>query len=195
MIAMNNINCNQNNCIAVGQYQSAQGNQKKYPFLLSSQDAGHTWIYPLTIVTGLPPDFQNVASFNGAHCDMNNCIAVGMYQSSTYAGQQIPLAATSNDGGKTWVYSASITANLPADLSNGQFSSVSCNRGDCTAKGQYQSEKAGIPYYPLIATSHDSGKTWTYPSSVISNLPADYNNDGIFSGGNSSHNNFIKLRG
>jgi len=188
--AVNAVSCNADNCTAVGQYTSNKAGNLSFPLLLTTHDGGNTWSYPLTIVKNLPPDFKSVGSFNGAICNRNICIAVGSYQSKVFNNQLMPLLANSLDGGKTWSYPPSVIANLstlPNSILNGTFNSASCNRTDCIAEGQYESTLPGVPYFPLLATSHDSGATWTYSTTVLSNLPSDYFNHGVFSGGNSSY--------
>lgn len=96
--------------------------------------------------------------------------------------KSIPLVASSLDGGKTWIYPNSISANLPSNTANGRLFATSCKRADCIAEGRYETKNPGKTQYPLIATSHDAGQTWTYPSTVTSNLPSDYHENGIFTG-------------
>jgi len=184
------VSCNVNNCITVGQYSSTKTGSLLYPLLLSSQDGGNTWSSPLTIVHNLPDDFEATGAFNGALCNRNICIAVGTYQSKSRNNQLMPLLASSTDGGTTWIYPPSVIANLstlPNNILDGEFFNISCNANDCTAEGQYQSKNLGVPFYPLIATSHDAGVTWTYPPTAVSNVPSDYFDHGVLSNGNSSH--------
>ena len=156
----------------------------KFPLLLQSSDKGNNWIFPGTILNNLPADFANFGTFSGATCNRNICLAVGQYQSSSRSNQLIPLIANSVDGGKTWTYPITLSSKLPKDLTSGILNGVNCNVDDCNAEGQYLSTN-GI-FYPLIANSHDAGMTWTFPNSLVDNLPVNFANDGVLVGGYSS---------
>ena len=178
--------CNGNNCIVVGQYQSQWRNNVLYPFLLSSQDGGHTWSAPVTVIDNLPPDYVKVGVFYGAQCNTNICTAVGEYTSSSFNGQSVPLLANSLDGGKSWIYPSLASINYPTSFLNGKLSATSCNVSDCIAEGSY-TDVILKKTYPLLLSSHDSGKTWAYPPSIFSGLPGNYFNNGKFTNGGSSY--------
>jgi len=95
-------------------------------------------------------------------------IAAGLYNS-----QPLPLLARSGDGGVNWSYPTTIFSELstipaPATFTGGQFFTASCSGNNCVAAGDE------ITFYPLLAYSGDGGSTWTYPSSIINLLPADF---------------------
>lgn len=187
--SLNSINCGDSfeNCIAVGQYTSNQTGSPTFPFLLFSTDRT-PWLVPQTIITNLPSNYKNNGVFNEVDCIRHFCIAVGKYKNNDCNSKSLPLLATSFDFGETWTYPPSITANLPNHTIKGILFSVSCNVNDCVARGQSTrvNTLASKTSFPLIATSHDAGVTWAYPASVIDNLPNDYADLGIFTGGNSS---------
>lgn len=186
LISVNSVGCNGNNCIIAGEYRSLKSGNPRYPYLISSQDGGNNWNFPSSILNQLPADYMSSGRFYGAHCNQNICIASGEYQSSSKGKKNIPFLASSLDGGITWIYPSTITTNLPTHFLEGKFLNVHCNREDCVSEGQYRTKSSQSKFYPLLATSHDSGITWGYPSSVITNLPRDFNDKGIFSGGYSS---------
>lgn len=166
-------------CIAAGSYFTTSG--AGIPILAISRDGGNSWRYPPFIYTKLKtlvdPNFAG-GTFDGASCIGTGktaiCTAAGSYCNKT--NMCFPLLASSSDGGKTWAYPPSIYSNLPSVIDPGfkfgLFSSVSCSgiatNNFCTAAGQYSNDSSDT--FPLLATSTDSGKTWTYPPYVYENL-------------------------
>lgn len=108
-------------------------------------------------------------------------IAVGGYDSSTRANS---LIATSIDNGAKWSYTLSgVTGpSIPAALANSvpaynfdggpaPLWAVDCVQNNCSAVGGY-----GTQPYPLIASSTDSGQTWSYTMTAHSaaQQPTDF---------------------
>lgn len=175
--------CSKLNCLASGYYtRLISGNPPlAYPLLANSGDAGATWTYSSNVLTTLPSDFHSGTFSTLPWCSGNNCIVAGNYLSSTTQPEtQFPLIAHSNDGGSTWNYPATVVSNLPPDFSaEGFFFNNTCVRQDCVAVGQYQSTPLK-KFIPLLANSHDGGATWTYPDTIRTNLPSDFDQAGVF---------------
>lgn len=184
---LKSVSCNQNICIAVGEYNDT--NNIARPLLALSQDAGNIWSFPAEITDPVftpstANDFANDGSFQGASCYNNTCIAVGYYQDSN--GIYRPLLGRTQDSGNTWQFPSSINEPVfaaPNDFVEGDFSSVSCYGTRCIAVGGYLDNNA--LGRPLLALSQDLGETWTYPSSIISPvfIPSNSNafSEGYFS--------------
>lgn len=173
----NSASCNDARCVAVGQYQSAQGIKPYLPMLAISRRSGTVWTY----FHRVPGDFdfdegiQSDNFFNGICCQAKSCVAVGGYDATNPQANALPLLAVSHDHGLSWSYPPSVTSlqNLPADYSQNQhglntgFFSVSCDGALCAAAGQYSQGHTA----PLLAVSHNDGDTWDYPHI---NFPPDY---------------------
>jgi hypothetical protein len=164
-------------CIAAGSYSRISSIM---PLLVLSQNGGKTWSYPPSILDDLANRIGHEfggALFNAASCTGSGkktvCIASGSYFRKS--GRSIPLIAVTRDNGNTWSYPSFIYTKLKTLVDNeffaGTFDSASCiGKGDeaiCTAAGNYCTN---IACFPLLATSSDSGKTWSYPPSIYSNL-------------------------
>lgn len=166
-------------CIAVGSYFRKSG--AGIPWLALTKNGGLTWSYPDFIYTKLKtlvdPDFVG-GTFDGASCIGSGktgiCVAAGNYCRKD--GLCFPLIARSANGGKTWSYPPSVYSNLLTiinpNFTFGFFSDISCkgtpDYNFCMASGQF-STSAGETF-PLVAISHDSGNTWTYPAYLYTNL-------------------------
>ncbi len=68
----------------------------------------------------------------------------------------MPLVAQTSDGGTSWSY-----PTLPASVTAGLFSSVSCSGVYCIAAGE---NDATSPPAPLVARTANDGLTWSYPT-------------------------------
>ena len=163
--------CSDHTCIAVGSYKDGSVTR---PLLALSQDSGSTWTYSQSIANiqftaTVPPHtshpFTDFGLLNSASCSGSTCIAAGLYSTTLFPTLTFrPLLAVSQDSGSTWVYPQSITDPL-FPFNTGAFNSVSCSGSICMAVGYY-TDNSGT--FPLLALSHDSGSTWTYPESIRS---------------------------
>ncbi len=175
----NSVSCAGVNCIAGGGYND---NGTLHPLLATSHDSGATWAYKIDKnYPTLPPyDFADGTGFNSVSCAGTNCIAVGQYRDSTTT--RYPLLATSHDSGDSWTYTIDKTpATLPADyVGYGTFTSAKCTGAtgaNCIAGGIYYDSNLG---HPMLATSTNSGATWTYAIEKDKAMPADYDDEGEF---------------
>ncbi|MFI4919063.1 MAG: sialidase family protein [Legionellales bacterium] len=168
--------CTGQTCVVAGTYPNSTA---QYPLIATSQDGGNTWGYTLdsSSTPSVPTDFSTVGAFTGASCTGQACVAVGSYYNGTV---YYPLVATSKDNGNTWIFTVdSYKTALPVDYVSGAggmssvFTSVSCSGQTCVAAGAYSNTGANNTY-PLIATSNDSGNTWTYTVDSATTLPSDY---------------------
>ena len=170
---------NQAICIATGNYWNGQHTT---PVLALTQNGGSNWTYPTYIFkdlnTTIRPDFQS-GEFLSASCTGAGkkavCIAAGDFATSTVVR---PLIAVSRDGGNNWNYPKFIHTKLKTlvdpNARNSAFLGSSCTGGGsksiCVAAGYYCLGKHCPISIPLLATSKDGGKTWSYPPSVFKNL-------------------------
>lgn len=173
--------CSGSLCVIAGAYSSTIPDSL-FPLLAVSTDAGLTWNYPQTIFSNEPSDFiyggfttQDVAKgFGGSSsCSGNLCIAGGQYLIDIISSAFKPLLAESQDSGATWHYITTLPTHFVAGRSS-YFASVQCNSSLCVAAGSFNSS-GSRNISPLLAVTIDGGNTWTYPSTIISNLPANYN--------------------
>ena len=166
--------------VAAGGYSTQPGNS--FPLLAASLDNGNNWSYRIDSANA-PADINGSFNrFNSANCSGSTCVAAGSY--STQPGNYFPLLATSSDNGLSWSYKID-DSNAPVGNTFGSFYSANCSGSTCVAAGRYL-DSSGTRY-PLLATSHNSGASWTYSiDSSTPNLPNDYVSDGSFSSANSS---------
>ncbi len=186
----NGASCSGLNCIAAGSYQTTAIGNPAYPLLASSTNGGVTWAYTIDRDTtpSVPTDYTSTGSFRAASCAGLNCIVVGSYETTGASNPLYPLAASSTDGGTTWVYTIdSATRGLPTDYysgvpigaANGVFATSTCNGLTCIAAGAYENQATTI--FPFLASSTNGGATWTFPISS-GTLPHDYSDGGIIYG-------------
>ena len=168
-------------CIASGIYYT---DNAFYPLLALSSDGGKKWSYPESIfknpTTSIDSSFTrgylSTASCTQSACD-SVCVASGNFCTTDNCDFQLPLLALSTNKGKTWTYPSSIFKNLDTNVDpkfqSGFFISSSCtgegNQAICIAAGSYSN---GSSTMPLLTLSQDGGKTWSYPSDIVDNLPA-----------------------
>ena len=183
---------NQAVCVAAGSYSNLTSTM---PLLTISRDAGQTWFYPPDITKDLANKIGHSFKggfFNAVSCSGKGtkavCIAAGSY--FRQSGASVPFLALTKDGGNSWSYPDFIYTKLKTlvdpNFLAGTFDGASCigsgNKTICIAAGNYCNKTNEC--FPLLAQSSNGGKTWSYPSSVYSNLTSviDLNyTRGIFS--------------
>jgi hypothetical protein len=162
----NKVSCHKTFCATVGVYSNE--NQRK-PLITLSNDSGKHWESPTLF---LPDDFVS-GSFSHIDCSNNFCIAVGSYDN---ASTTLPLLYYSNDEGRTWIYAEYIShSGLPYGLEDAELIHAACGNSFCIAVGSYH-DRVGA--HPLIAVSTNKGKTWDYPDSATTSVPAADVGDG-----------------
>lgn len=141
------VNCNgAASCVAVGFYIDNSSNE--VPATMTTNDNGATWSQ--TVISSLPAGMTN-GQLNGLTCDGLNCLAVGFFSNTNNS----PGVMQSHDHGSTW---SSQVLSLPAGFNSGILYDVACSGSHCVAVGSFVGDttnNAGI------ATSSDSGATWT----------------------------------
>jgi hypothetical protein len=205
--------CNDKVCIISGVYESSEN--KQLPLLITSYDQGKTWNYPtnkssirkttchqdlcigigdspLIVVSHdagktweskqIPTSIKNVG-LSDVSCNQKICIASGWSNS-----EQLPLTMLSKDQGETW----STSQPIPKDVGRWSYiEGVKCNDTSCFVTGSYQTNTGkGLP---LLATTVD-GNTWSFPASVIDNLPQDFISGGFNSASQADGLNMKKRR-
>jgi hypothetical protein len=155
------VNCTDKSCVAVGYREDIKNNL--VPLIANSVDQGSTWSYP---AIKLPSDYIKKARLTSIACHKNICVAGGQYHGKV-AGY-LPMFMTSSDQGQTW--SQATVPATPAIVDAGYYiQKVTCSDSSCIAVGDYGLDAPA----PLVLQSEDHGKTWNYPSSIITNLPSD----------------------
>lgn len=104
--------------------------------------------------------------------------AVGQYDAKTSPTSRdtiaYPLLLQSNDAGMTWT-PKNFKTILPKNYNGyGIFNSIYCGDNNCLLVGTYRDSKD--KNHPLLYKSSDNGINWT----LVTALPKDYLNDGIF---------------
>jgi hypothetical protein len=176
-VEFSNVKCHNNVCIMSGSEiipTSQPYSDILKPFVLMSTDYGKSWKYSASIQNQLPEDLlSNEYNFiDFADCTDKNCIAVG-WGFDPRKGNPALLLAISEDHGTTWKY-IDPKKLKPADFGRiGELDHVSCTQQTCIATGNYRNAPQDT-LQPLMIASHDNGVTWSIPSTITSNLPADY---------------------
>lgn len=152
---LDSISCSSETCVAVG--SSSAQNNPLLPLAYTSNDAGKHWtlVSPFSL-----PDGQVSGSLTSVFCTGNHCTAVGTSDNRNFNDQKIlPLAYTSDDGGKSWTLSSPF--RLPAgDGIGGFLFTVTCSGNTCLAGGDY-TFLCCHTYFSLRYISSDGGKNWT----------------------------------
>lgn len=164
------VTCNDSFCVAAGEYDSKDG--RVYPMVAVSEDKDKAhWTY--SSLASLFPKDMHLADVFGLNCTDKVCIITGLYRLESE--KQVAYLATSYDKGKTWAFPKDITSNLP-ESDDTRLDKVDCQKENCIAVGSYHpnNNRSIINYTPLIAVSHNSGKTWVYVKDLVSKLPTDY---------------------
>lgn len=185
--SFNTVSCSGTTCVAGGRYVDT--GTGAFLMMAVSTDSGTTWTYPINnTVPTWPASFANatanVANFTDVDCvDANRCVASGTYTASVPTTAAYPLVAITSNAGSTWSYVIEEGTGLPGDFdSAGAFNSVDCTGSGttavCAVGGTYNN---GSSVYALLATSANTGSTWTYRVSSA-NPPTDYTNAGVING-------------
>lgn len=170
-------------CIAAGEFTTPA---IQSPLLALSSNGGGAWTYPKSIFqnlqTAIDPNYNGgfllSTSCNQSTCD-SVCIATGAYSTDT---KQFPVVALSTDKGQTWTYPSSVFKNLDTviapNFTSGELVSSSCtgtgNKTVCIGAGIFFN---GSNTLPLLALTQNGGSTWTYPSSIFTNLSTQIDPD------------------
>ncbi|WP_298624143.1 sialidase family protein [uncultured Legionella sp.] len=163
--------CSGSTCIAVGSYIDTNSLQR--PLLALSQDSGTTWKFVESITT---PEtgtytFKDFGSLESASCYGTTCIAGGAYLDTDDMVRN--LLVVSLDSGTNWTYSdaiQSVSGVWDYFAQWGGILGTSCYDSLCVAVGNI----AGTTAQPFVATSQDSGATWTYvPAMETPVLPSN----------------------
>ena len=167
------VSCSGLVCVAVGDSDAV-------PLIANSQDGGATWtlrFHKNNPSTKLPDDFEG-GSFNSVSCSGLACVAVGTYGQRAGGSFGRPLAATSDDGGSTWIFSIdSSTPALPVDSAVTILKDASCSGLKCVAAGFYLHNMGSSP---LLAQSQDGGKSWVYAvKQDVPTFPANFKSGGF----------------
>lgn len=183
-VSINSVSCNASGYCMVAGYYADEMNYPK-PFLAVSNKNAEAWSFK----TLTPPSDLGSGNFTSADCnDQGVCIASGSYVTTTPA--QFPLAALSQDNGKTWRYIYD-SQNTPPSSPSSQFYSACCDGNLCTAVGS-ETVTSSYTSYPFVVTSTNYGVTWnTIIDSTSTNLPTDFSNSGVLNSVSCSNNTVV----
>jgi hypothetical protein len=146
-------------CVAGGYYRG-ENSYDTYPLLAHSKNRGDTWSYVIDKTTPSLPEGFKKGGLNSVACAHLHCIAVGYYRTNEKGlfplDTDLPLIASSQDRGKTWVYTLDgTTPELPGDFEPGTLTKASCSGPNCVAIGNF-----GL--YAHILFSNNAGRTWEW---------------------------------
>lgn len=159
---INDVDCNNDVCIAVGQSSDRKEKKRAVPLLLTSCDAGKTWTLKSNqFISGLEKkDDIFINQVRAADIFGNPNIAIGHYyanpNTSIFDVTSDSFILISNDNGGTWKTINKIV-NLPA-CNVYDITKASCNANACIAIGNYKYDYTPMP---LVLLSQDKGVTWT----------------------------------
>jgi len=165
-IGFNSTSCYDSVCVAAGNYVALDNSF--YPMLAINTDTitdPSDWSYIVEFASNLPYGFYGIADpeFSGTTCNSNFCAAAGTYKVSDTNNTQYPMIAIIRAPSYTSVSYPidALNGPLPCNFNNnGGFSATSCTNNICVAVGNYVA--MDNIYYPMLATSIDSGITWKY---------------------------------
>lgn len=160
------IACNRRFCTSTGSYIDTSNKERSIYSI--STDQGKTWSYiSNTSLPKITPAAQ-ISNLGLISCSDTTCIIGGTYRDTNNMIR--PLLIVTSDQGKTWSAPTIITtagASAPSESSYTGVTSSTCKGKLCMAiiKSAAQKPKdTTLPTIPVliqIATSTDSGKTWT----------------------------------
>ncbi|MHB1948195.1 MAG: WD40/YVTN/BNR-like repeat-containing protein [Gammaproteobacteria bacterium] len=153
------ISCSGENCAIAG---TAAKNDMYHPFILASHDSGRTWVF-IEKIADLTVDCTHNYLAN-IHCEGTNCIAAGA-EMNLNAYESKPLFIYSNDAGRTWIHSKDITG-LSQKNDKTLVTTLHCNGTFCIAGGSNHLSESQ-PQTPSLFISRDSGKSWAYVSTPL----------------------------
>ena len=160
-------------CMAVGSYHEYK--TCNIPLFLSSQDSGLSW--KSVAVNKLPRIKLDCVEPKFISCGNGFCVVAGNYvrDFGTYAMLSLFL---SFDEGKSWKYiDSKEIANLPSGFKNSDLVAGNCVGNACTLMGSYNKHNDYTHRYPLILTSKDAGRSWTFvenPKNLPENIDVRY---------------------
>lgn len=175
-----NVDCVGDICITNGEYTALDN--KIYPLLAVSRDAGQSWEYQVDKkIFSLPSEYNKDGFFNDIDCEESLCAAAGKYK-ITLSNQQFPMLLFSKNSAVTWQYPIDSTSSTLPDLYNrdGEFSNVGCTENICAASGTYLSNVSRRTL--MLAVSVNNNQNWDYVIESGNNPPSDYFDSGLFSG-------------
>lgn len=168
-----------------------------FPLLAYSNDTGSTWTYPEYIFKNISTNIDRDATsgnFSGASCtgsvNKSVCVVAGIWCSGGFCDSVHPLIAVGTKNGSVWKYPKSVFQNLDTridpNIIGAELRAASCfgsgGSAVCMASGYYANTTQQTN--PLISVSQDSGKNWTYPLSVFTDLhiaiDPSYNGGALF---------------
>jgi hypothetical protein len=166
---LDGVECQNDFCVAVGHYTAITNGDSYLPLIATSADRGKSWSYSPKI--DLPDFISNNAVVS---CSQDVCAIGARYGMS----EQIPVILTTVNHGLSW----SVNKITPSDMDIKKINNIhdiKCHGTTCIAVGHYAT--ATKNNLPLLALSSNSGKSWSYPSTILSNLPLQAKNAGVFS--------------
>lgn len=155
---LNKINCFNNICNAVGvSYGKFADNNLPLTYISNNYGERRSWL--LTNENLPMPIGQPNGELKDVFCVESHCTAVGSsYHQNPNITNKLPLAYTSDDGGKTWSLSSKF--ELPTDSEEGELLGVTCVGPRCITVG---SSTNFMPQtFPVIYISNNYGKTWIH---------------------------------
>jgi len=178
--------CSGQNCVAAGYCTPNDNSPTVLPLLATSQSGGASWNYSTlsTLPSNcfVPSGGAGVAKFTSASCSGQTCVAAGNCIGSVSKPYQVPLLATSQNGG-AWGYinTPPLLPSICATNANASLASVSCSGQTCIAAGSCVNSANNS--VPILAESQAGGITgsWSY---TISSIPSNCTAGAFFASAN-----------
>jgi hypothetical protein len=163
------IYCDLDVCIVVG---GGIQSDSTIPYIVIGDPQGSAWRFP-TAINDIPENAFEI-KLNLISCQNGNCVAGGSYHQ--YASCNYPLFLTSQDKGNHW--SLVNISNLPYIKNDCVYpEAMTCQEQTCIAVGKHSKPFTWMSNDPLLLTSQNSGKNWSYLGNTrIRDLPLTIKN-------------------
>lgn len=156
--SLTHISCSDYECVISGR------NENNEPLILTTEK----FLNGKFLEVRLLPDPWDIRSLMANTCYKNVCIVSGaLYKRNQSQHIAYPYIIRSGEGHGLYKWEKSSISGMPDNLFSVEMRSIKCYDNSCVIIGSTKKEQED--YKPMILTSNNLGKTWTYNTSV--NLP------------------------
>lgn len=159
-MSMNATYCTGNQCMVAGSYH--EFSTCNIPLFLSSTNGGQS--FKSSAIKNLPRIKLDCVDPSFIECGNDFCVSGGNYVRD-YGSSSMLALFVSKDKGQSWNFiDSKAIANLPVGFKNGNLQAGNCQESACTLVGSYNKHNEYTNRYPLILTTQNSGKSWSFVS-------------------------------